>query len=97
MYQRTFMLGLAAVAGLLLLILGGGALYEYQILPKQVIATVNNHEITREDYWKYQSVTLYNTARMYEDYALQVTGQQQTQFLKNLALVGALIYVSGSD
>lgn len=81
MYQRMLYIGLAAAAGLIVLILGIGAFYEYQIKPNQVLAEVNGEEITREDYWRYQSVTLYNQARTYEDYALQVTGQQQTQFL----------------
>ncbi len=81
MYQRFFFIGLIGAAALIILILAGGAFYEYQIKPNQVIAKVNGEEITRRDYWKYQNVTLYNQARMYEDYALQVTGQQQTQFL----------------
>lgn len=81
MYQRMLYIGLAAAAGIIVLILGIGAFYEYQIKPNQVLATVNGEEITREDYWRYQSVSLYNQARTYEDYALQVTGQQQTQFL----------------
>lgn len=74
-------IGLAAAAGLIVLIIGIGAFYEYQLKPNQVLATVNGEEISREDYWRYQSVSLYNQARTYEEYALQVTGQQQTQFL----------------
>lgn len=89
MYQRMLYIGLAAAAGLIVLILGAGAFYEYQIKPNQVLATVNGEEITREDYWRYQSVTLYNQARLYEDYALQVTGQQQTQFLTYAAQLDA--------
>jgi hypothetical protein len=89
MYQRMLYIGLAAAAGLIVLILGIGAFYEYQIKPNQVLATVNGNEITREDYWRYQSVSLYNQARTYEDYALQVTGQQQTQFLTYAAQLDA--------
>jgi parvulin-like peptidyl-prolyl isomerase len=81
MYQRMFYIGLVAAAVLIIGILGVGAFWEYQIKPNQTVATVNGDEITRKEYWKYQTVTLYNQARMYEDYALQVTGQQQTQFL----------------
>lgn len=76
-----FYIGLIASAALIIGILGVGAFWEYQIKPNQVIANVNGQEITRKEYWKYQNVALYNQARMYEDYALQVTGQQQTQFL----------------
>lgn len=81
MYQRFFYIGLVAAAVVIVAILGFGAFYEYQIKPNQVIASVNGQEITRKEYWKYQSVALYNQARMYEEYALQTTGQQQTQFL----------------
>jgi parvulin-like peptidyl-prolyl isomerase len=81
MYQRLFYFGLIGAAVLIVAILGIGAFYEYQIKPNQVIAKVNGVEIKRSDYWKYQSVVLYNQARTYESYALQVTGQQQTQFL----------------
>ena len=81
MYQRIFYLGLIVAALLIVIVLGVGAYYEYQIKPNQVLARVNGQEITRREYWKYQSVVLYNQARTYENYALQVTGQQQTQFL----------------
>jgi hypothetical protein len=89
MYQRMLFLGLAVAAGLIVLIIGAGVFYEYQIKPNQVLAEVNGEEITREDYWRYQNVTLYNQARLYEDYALQVTGQQQTQFLTYAAQLDA--------
>lgn len=81
MYQRIFYIGLIAAGVLILAILGIGAFWEYQVKPNQVVASVNGEEITREEYWKYQNIALYNQARTYEDYALQVTGQQQTQFL----------------
>lgn len=80
-YQRLFYIGLIAAAALVIIILGVGAFWEYQVKPNQVLATVNGHQIKRSDYWRYQIITLDNQARMYEDYALQVTGQQQTQFL----------------
>lgn len=81
MYQRMFYFGLVAAAVLIIGILGIGAFWDYQIKPNQTIATVNGEEISRKDYWKYQTVTLYDQARTYEDLALQVTGEQQTQFL----------------
>lgn len=81
MYQRLFFIGLVTAGLLIVAILGIGAFYEYQIKPNQVIASVGGEEITREEYWKYESVTLYNQARTYEEFALQSTGQQQTQFL----------------
>ena len=79
--QRMFLIGVAAAAVLVVAILAGGLAYEYYIKPNQVLAEVNGHSITRRDYWKYQSVVLYQQARIYESYASQTTGQQQQQFL----------------
>ncbi|MGC4191271.1 MAG: peptidylprolyl isomerase, partial [Thermomicrobiales bacterium] len=79
--QRLFLIGVAAAAVLVIAILAGGLAYEYYIKPNQVLAEVNGHNITRRDYWKYQSVVLYQQARIYENYASQTTGQQQSQFL----------------
>lgn len=76
-----FFFGVAAAALLVVAILAGGLAYEYYIKPNQVLAEVNGHSITRRDYWKYQSVVLYQQARIYESYASQTTGQQQQQFL----------------
>lgn len=81
MYQRMFYIGLVFAAAIIISVLGIGAYWEYQVKPNQVLASVNGEEILRKDYWKYQSITLYSQARTYEEYALQVTGQQQTQFL----------------
>lgn len=81
MYQRWLYIGLGAAAGLIVLVLGIGALWQYQIMPNQVLATVNGDEITRKDYWKYQDITYYNQARMYENMALEASGQEQSQLL----------------
>ena len=78
MYQRWLYIGLAVAAGLIVLVLGIGALWQYQIMPNQTLATVNGEEITRKDYWKYQDITLYNQARVYENMALEYTGQEQS-------------------
>ncbi|MGC4108658.1 MAG: peptidylprolyl isomerase [Thermomicrobiales bacterium] len=79
--QRFFLIGVAAAAVLVIAILAGGLAYEYYFKPNQVLAEVNGHSITRRDYWKYQSVVLYQQARIYENYASQTSGQQQSQFL----------------
>lgn len=81
MYQRWLYIGLGVAAGLIVLSLGIGALWQYQIMPNQTLAVVNGEKITRKDYWKYQDITLYNQARLYENMALQYTGQEQSQFL----------------
>jgi len=76
------MLSMIGLVGLIVLILGGGIVYEYVIKPNAVVAEVNGHEIRRRDYWKYQSVVLYNQARQYESFAVQTQGDQQQQFLQ---------------
>ncbi len=81
MYQRWLYIGLAVAAGLIVLALGAGAIWQYQIMPNQVLATVNGDKITRRDYWKYQDISLYNQARLYENMAREYTGQEQSQFL----------------
>lgn len=86
---RVFFLSMAAVAALIVVILGGGALYEYVFKPNAVLAEVNGHEISRRDYWKYQSVVLYRQARTYESFAMQTTGQQQQQFMQFAAAFDA--------
>lgn len=80
--QRMFRLAMIGVTALVVLILGIGAVYEYVIKPNQVLATVNGEEISRRDYWQYQSLALYNQARQYESFATQVSGEQQQQFLQ---------------
>jgi len=79
--QRIFLLSVGLAGLLVILILVGGLTYEYFIKPNQVLAEVNGQQIKRRDYWKYQSVVLYQQARLYENYAAQSTGQQQSQFL----------------
>jgi parvulin-like peptidyl-prolyl isomerase len=81
-YQRLFMLSMIGLVGLIVLILGGGIVYEYVIKPNAVVAEVNGTEIRRRDYWKYQSIALYNQARQYESFAMQTQGEQQQQFLQ---------------
>ncbi len=76
------MLSMIGLVGLIVLILGGGIVYEYVIKPNAVVAEVNGHEIKRRDYWKYQSIVLYNQARQYESFAVQTQGDQQQQFLQ---------------
>ena len=80
--QRWFRLAMIGAAVLIVIILGIGASYEYLIKPNQVLASVNGKEITRKDYWQYQSLALYNQARQYESFASQVSGEQQQQFLQ---------------
>ncbi len=81
--QNTRMLvaSLGIVAVLVIMSLGGGMIYENIVKPNAVLATVGGDKITREDYWKYQTVQLYQQANQYETFASQVEGSQRTQFL----------------
>jgi parvulin-like peptidyl-prolyl isomerase len=78
-HQRVFFLSMLACIALVVLILGGGIIYEYVIKPNAVLAEVNGDEIRRKDYWKYQSVVLYDNARQYESIASQFQAQQPDQ------------------
>ncbi len=77
--RRVFFLSMLACVALVALILGGGIIYEYVIKPNAVLAEVNGHEIRRKDYWKYQSIVLYDNARQYEAIASQFQAQQPDQ------------------
>lgn len=81
--QNTRMLiaSLGVVAVLVIMSLAGGIIYENIIKPNTVLAKVGGDEITREDYWQYQTVQLYQQANQYEMFASQVEGAQRTQFL----------------
>ena len=73
------MLGIAGVA--IALVLGGQALNQYYLVPNKTLATVNGHDISREDYWKYRSNTLVNQVSQYQQYANYFTGDQQQQYM----------------
>jgi parvulin-like peptidyl-prolyl isomerase len=81
--QNTRMLvaSLGVVAVLVIMSLAGGLIYENIVKPNTVLASAAGHEITREDYWKYQTAQLYQQANQYETFASQVEGSQRTQFL----------------
>jgi hypothetical protein len=72
-------LGIAGVV--IALVLGGQALNQYYFIPNKVLASVNGHDITREDYWKYRSNTLVNQISQYQQYASFFQGEQQQQYL----------------
>lgn len=89
-HQRVFFLSMLACLALVVLILGGGIIYEYVIKPNAVLAEVNGHEIRREDYWKYQSIVLYDNARQYEAIASQFQAQQPDQAAQYLQFAASL-------
>jgi len=50
--ERAALVGVAVVLALVAALLGGGAVYQYWYLPRQVVVEVNGESITRGDYWK---------------------------------------------
>ena len=88
--QRIFFLSMLASVALIVLILGAGLLYEYVIKPNAVLAEVNGQEIRRRDYWKYQSIVLYDNARQYEAIASQFQAQQPEQAAQYLQFAASL-------
>ncbi len=80
--RRLLYAGIALVTALLLLLLGGGALYEFVIRPRQVLATVNGQEIRRGDYWKVRRYSLISQIQQYQFFAAQ--NPQYAQFIQQL-------------
>ncbi|MDQ3044250.1 MAG: peptidylprolyl isomerase [Chloroflexota bacterium] len=87
--RRLLIMSMSIVGGIVLLILSGFALYEYQFKPNTVLASVNGEDIRRRDYWKYRSVELFDQARQYQDFAGFTQGDQQLQFLQLAAQLEA--------
>ena len=70
--QRRFLFaGMAAVTLAVVLLLAGGALYEFVLRPREVLATVNGVEIRRGDYWKYRRHSLIEQIQQGQFYAAQ--------------------------
>jgi parvulin-like peptidyl-prolyl isomerase len=68
----------------LVVVLSAGAFYQYIYLPRESLASVNGHNITRGDYWKVRKLDLLNQESQYSQIAQFSTGDQATQY-QNLA------------
>jgi parvulin-like peptidyl-prolyl isomerase len=77
-------IGIAAVALVLVAVLAGGAFYQYVYLPREALASVNGHKVSRSDYWKVRKLDLLNQVSQYSQIAQYSTGDQATQY-QNLA------------
>ena len=80
--QRIVRIAMAVAAGLIVLLLVGGALNEYVLKPRQTLATVDGVAIRRADYWKVRAVDLLEQARQYEQFAGVVGPDQGGQYLQ---------------
>ena len=56
--RRLLYIGTGVVGVLAVLVLIGGAAYQYYFLPRQDLATVNGEAIERRDYWKVRHLQL---------------------------------------
>lgn len=62
---------MATVAVLVVGLLAGGAIFEFGIQPRQVLATVNGVKITRGDYWKLRRFSLGTQIAQYQFFSSQ--------------------------
>ncbi|MCM8745124.1 peptidylprolyl isomerase [Thermomicrobium sp. CFH 73360] len=78
--ERAALVGVTVVLALVATLLGGGAVYQYWYLPRQVVVEVNGESITRGDYWKVRKLELLNQISQYQQLANLTTGQQSVQY-----------------
>lgn len=72
LYIFAGVMGAIAVAALI-----GGAVYQYWLLPRQDLATVNGDAIERRDYWKVRELQLrQNIAQLSQQYSFTSADQQ---------------------
>lgn len=87
--QRQLYIGTGIAAAAIVLVLVVGALTEYVIRPRQVLASVNGTNITRQDYWRARGVDLINQIDQYSLYAGMVGGEQAAQYRQAAAIAQA--------
>jgi len=82
--RRLLYIGTAVVGVVAVLILVGGAAYQYYFLPRQDLATVNGEAIERRDYWKVRHLQLnQEIAQLSQQYQF-VPAEQQPQILERI-------------
>ena len=79
--QRMVRWGVAIAGALVLVLVGGGLLYENVIKPNQTLATVGTETISRQEFWKWRANDLFEQAQQYRDFAQFVGPDQQNQYL----------------
>lgn len=79
--QRQLYIGIAVAGALVVLVLAGGATYEYFVKPRQTLATVDGVNIRRRDYWKYRSHELIQQISQYQVLAQQFGQEQGQQYI----------------
>ncbi len=69
--RRILFIAMGAVTAAVVLLLVGGALREFVLLPRESLASVNGTSITRGDYWKYRRYSLLQQIQQYQFFAAQ--------------------------
>src|SRR5687768_895773 len=78
--QRQLYIGVGIAGALIVLVLGVGAINEYFVKPRQVLATVDGINIRRQDYWKYRSHELVQQINQNLQLAQMYGGEQGQSF-----------------
>lgn len=78
--RRLLIIGISITAIVLVVVLSGGAFYQYIYYPGQTLASVNGSKISRRDYWKVRKLDLVNQVAQYSQMAQYATGSQATQY-----------------
>ena len=78
--QRQLYIGIGAIAALLAAVLIGTFIWTDVVRPRQVLASVNGTDISREDYWHARGVNLVDQVDQYSYLAGVVGGEQATQY-----------------
>ena len=79
--QRQLYIGVGIAGALIVLVLAVGAVNEYFVKPRQVLATVNGVNIRRQDYWKFRGHELVQQISQYQQLAQVYGGEQGQQYL----------------
>jgi len=69
--RRVLFVTMGVVTAAVVLLLVGGALREFVLLPRESLAAVNGTTITRGDYWKYRRYSLLQQIQQYQFFAAQ--------------------------
>jgi parvulin-like peptidyl-prolyl isomerase len=82
--RRLLYIGTAVVGVAAVLILIGGAAYQYYFLPRQDLAKVNGEAVERRDYWKVRHLQLsQQVAQLSQQYQF-VSADQQPEILQRI-------------
>ncbi len=82
--RRLLFIGTGIAAGVVVVALLIGAVYQYVIFPNQAFATVNGEKISREDYVKYRKFTLLQETAQVTEQLQSAAPDQQAQLQQTL-------------